>query len=55
MAIERFEDLKIWKTSRRLVNSCYKLTSKEHFQKDYGFKDQFQRASVSIMNNFELI
>lgn len=46
--ITKFEDLIIWQDSRCLVNNVYK-----EFRdvKDYGFKDQIQRASVSIMNN----
>jgi four helix bundle protein len=51
MKIERFEDLKVWKSSRDLVLSIYSLTKKNIFSKDYGLKDQIQRAAVSIMNN----
>jgi four helix bundle protein len=51
MAISRFEELNIWKVSRKLVNSIYTLTAKEKFSKDFGLKDQIQRAAVSIMNN----
>lgn len=43
-----FENLYIWKESRVLINSIYKMMSACH---DYGFKDQIQRAAVSIMNN----
>ena len=51
MKIERFEDLKVWKYLRTLVTDIYKLTSDIPFAKDFGLKDQIQRASVSIMNN----
>lgn len=51
MAIKQFEDLKVWQSSREFVKSIYKLTSKTKFKNDYGFKDQIQRASVSIINN----
>ncbi len=51
MKIERFEDLKVWQHSRTLVSSIYGLTSNNSFSKDYGLKDQIQRASISIMNN----
>ncbi len=46
--IKHFEDLDIWKDARSLVNNIY-----FHFNslKDFGFRDQIQRASVSIMNN----
>lgn len=43
-----FENLFIWKESRALINSIYKIMRNS---KDYGFKDQIQRAAVSIMNN----
>lgn len=46
-----FEDLKVWQDSRIFVKSIYELTSLEKFKKDFGLKDQIQRASVSIMNN----
>ena len=51
MNVERFEDLEIWNESRKLVVEIYKLTSNEKLKKDFGLKDQIQRASVSIMNN----
>ena len=42
------EGLYIWQESRLFVNAIYKMMSS---CKDWGFKDQIQRASVSIMNN----
>lgn len=48
MKIERFEDSIAWQKSRELAKSCYQ-TLKDI--RDYSFRDQFQRASVSIMNN----
>ncbi len=51
MVIKRFEDLKVWQSSREFVKVTYNLTSKPKFKNDFGLKDQFQRASVSIMNN----
>jgi len=46
--IKNFEDLKIWKMSRVMVNLIY---SDFNDCRDYGFKDQITRAGVSIMNN----
>ena len=43
-----FEELTLWQDSKSLVLEIYKLTANI---KDYGFKDQIQRAAVSIMNN----
>ncbi len=46
--IEKFEDLKVWKDSMRLASDIYKTFKDLH---DYGFRDQIQRASVSIPSN----
>ena len=48
MKIERFEDIIAWQKAFLLTVTIYKLFESS---KDYGFKDQIQRASVSIMNN----
>lgn len=44
----RFEDMDVWKRSSRLSVSIYR-----HFLglKDYGFKDQITRSSLSIPSN----
>lgn len=49
--IQRFEDIQAWQEARTLVKMIYSLTSREHFTKDFGMKDQIQRASVSAMTN----
>ncbi len=46
--IKKFEELVIWQNARKLINEIYK---EMNGIKDFGFKDQIQRASVSIMNN----
>jgi len=51
MAIAKFEDIEAWKAARELTKSVYKLTSDGRFSKDYGLRDQIQRAAVSIMAN----
>ena len=51
MKVNSFEDLQVWKDSRILVKSIYQLTSDGKFSKDFGLREQIQRASVSIMNN----
>lgn len=48
MIIERFEDIKVWQKSRVFVGKIYDIFV---IGKDYSFKDQVCRASVSIMNN----
>ena len=46
--IERFEDLICWQKSRELVKEIYSALKD---CKDFGFRDQIQRASVSVMSN----
>ncbi|MEQ6120290.1 four helix bundle protein [Reichenbachiella sp. MALMAid0571] len=48
MAIQKFEDIIAWKKAQDLAVEVYALFSKS---KDYGFRDQICRASVSISNN----
>ena len=51
MKINKFEEFESWKAARKLTSEIYKLTSGDSFSKDFGLKDQIQRASVSIMSN----
>lgn len=46
--VKRFEDLFAWQESRKLVNEVYSLAKA---WKDYGLKDQIQRAAVSALSN----
>jgi len=48
MKIDKFEDIIAWQKGKLLTLNIYKTF---RTCKDYGFKDQIQRASVSIMNN----
>ncbi len=49
--VERFEDLDVWQNARKLTNHVYDHTRKEPFSKDFGLRDQIQRAAVSVMSN----
>jgi len=49
--VARFEDLIAWQKARELTKQIYLLTRKEKFSRDFGLRDQIQRASVSIMSN----
>ena len=51
MKFNRFEDIEVWKQSRILVKDIYLITRQEEFSKDFGFKDQIRRSSVSIPCN----
>lgn len=46
--IEKFEDLLVWQKAEALTILIY-----DNFKslKDYSFRDQIERAAVSIMNN----
>jgi len=48
MKFTRFEDIIAWQKAKELTLQIYK---EFETSKDFGFKDQIQRASVSIMNN----
>ncbi|KKQ52232.1 MAG: Ribosomal protein S23 [Parcubacteria group bacterium GW2011_GWD2_38_11] len=48
MKIDKFEDIIVWQESRILVCNIYDAFK---LNRDFGFKDQIQRAAVSIMNN----
>jgi len=48
MRIEQFEDIIAWQKSKRLTEEIYEQM---RGVKDLGFKDQIQRAAVSVMNN----
>ena len=50
-AIERFEELIAWQKARILTAEIYKATSNGDFGKDFGLKNQIQRAAVSVMSN----
>ena len=49
--ITRFTEIVAWQKGRELVSEIYQLTRAGAFAKDYGLKDQIQRAAVSICSN----
>ncbi|MEW6572161.1 MAG: four helix bundle protein [Bacillota bacterium] len=51
MAIEKFEDIEAWQAARELTRAIYKTTNRKEFSRDYGLRDQIQRAAVSVMAN----
>ena len=48
---QSFEDLPVWQSARELASLVYKATFKEKLNKDYGLKNQIQRAVVSVSSN----
>lgn len=51
MGVSRFEELIAWQKARVLTATIYRMTTSATFAKDYGLKDQIQRAAVSVMSN----
>lgn len=49
--IERFEDIQAWQEARGLVKEVYRNSSRGEFARDFGLRDQIQRAAVSVMSN----
>ena len=51
MKIEKFQDIQAWQEARKLTKVVYVLSNQGKFSRDYGLRDQIQRASTSIMAN----
>lgn len=49
--IKRFEDLVAWQEARKLSALIYRLCRKNELSKDFGMRDQIQRAAVSVGSN----
>jgi four helix bundle protein len=49
--IEKFEDIEAWQRARQLAKAVYAVTSERKFARDFGLRDQIQRAAVSVMSN----
>jgi four helix bundle protein len=48
---KKFEDIQAWQKARKATKKVYQATSQNRFARDFGLRDQIQRASVSIMAN----
>ena len=51
MKIVRFEDVQSWQEGRKLCKMIYEISRRGQFSKDFGLRDQIQRAAVSIISN----
>ena len=51
MGRKGFKDLKVWVKAKNLAVFIYRITGSGKFSKDYSFRDQIRRASVSIPSN----
>ena len=48
MAFQSFEDLKVWQRGKQLAVEVYRAMNES---RDFGLKDQMQRAAISIASN----
>lgn len=51
MTYERFEDLPVWQAAAELYEMTEELLENETFKASRGFRDQLDRAALSISNN----
>lgn len=51
MKIQCFEEIEAWQLARKLTRQIYQTTQQGNFLRDFGLKDQIQRASGSMMHN----
>ena len=51
MTYERFEDLPVWRKAAELYEAVEDLLENESFQLSRGFRDQLDRAALSVSNN----
>lgn len=49
--IEQFEDMEVWQQARSITRAIYASSRYGEFARDFGLRDQIQRAAVSIMSN----
>ena len=47
----KFEEIKAWEKARQLTVAVYAVTKQGEFSRDFGLRDQIQRAVVSIGSN----
>jgi len=47
----KFKELRVWQEAIELATVIYALSKKGPFSRDFGLKDQIQRAVVSIPSN----
>ena len=51
MSVSRFEDLLVWQRAKELSICVYTACGQGRFSRDWGLRDQMQRAAVSVMSN----
>jgi four helix bundle protein len=48
---EPFENSEAWKSARVLANEVHSFCRRAPLARDFGLRNQLQRAAVSVMNN----
>ena len=51
MTYEQFEDLPVWKKAAELYEATEELLERQSFSATRGFRDQLDRAALSVSNN----
>jgi four helix bundle protein len=51
MTYQRFEDLPVWQEAARLYERVEELLEEATFKASHGFRDQLDRAALSVSNN----
>ncbi len=51
MTYQRFEDLPVWQKAAELYEQTENLLEDERFRASRGFRDQLDRAALSVSNN----
>ena len=49
--VTKFEELEVWKKARGLSKNIHQLSQEGEFSKDFGLKNQINRATGSVMDN----
>jgi len=49
--INKFEDMEVWQQARSITKAIYVRSRQGEFARDFGLRNQIQRAAVSIMSN----
>lgn len=49
--IEQFQDIEAWQHARLLARETYRCCRETRLGRDFGLRDQIQRAAISIMAN----
>ena len=47
MGVKRVDELRVWQQAKELANAVSALVSQEPLRRDFAFRDQLNRASVS--------